>query len=135
MSSLTVNSSQNNSALGAAVQQVNSNQQVNQQDFLQLLSTELANQDPTQPQDQTQLLAELAQFSTVQGVTQVATGQSQMQAANLLGHSVTALINQNNSPQQITGKVTSINWSGSQVNLTLDNGNSVPLTNVTQVSQ
>ena len=34
-------------------------------DFMKLLTTQLANQDPTQPVDNTQMLAQLAQFSTL----------------------------------------------------------------------
>ena len=34
-------------------------------DFMQLLTTQLANQDPTNPVDDTQMLAQLAQFSTL----------------------------------------------------------------------
>jgi flagellar basal-body rod modification protein FlgD len=34
--------------------------------FLQLLVAQLKNQDPTQPQDGTQFVSELAQFSSVQ---------------------------------------------------------------------
>jgi flagellar basal-body rod modification protein FlgD len=34
-------------------------------DFMTLLTTQLANQDPTNPVDDTQMLAQLAQFSTL----------------------------------------------------------------------
>jgi flagellar basal-body rod modification protein FlgD len=34
-------------------------------DFMTLLTTQLANQDPTSPVDDTQMLAQLAQFSTL----------------------------------------------------------------------
>lgn len=38
----------------------------NEQTFLQLLVAQLENQDPTQPQDGTQFVAELAQFSSLE---------------------------------------------------------------------
>lgn len=38
----------------------------NEQTFLQLLVAQLQNQDPTQPQDGTQFVAELAQFSSLE---------------------------------------------------------------------
>lgn len=41
-------------------------------DFLQLLTTQLKNQDPTQPVDNTQMLAQLAQFSTLSNSTDMA---------------------------------------------------------------
>jgi len=43
-------------------------QTLNQNDFLQLLSTQLANQDPTKPVDNDQLVSQLAQLSTVDGI-------------------------------------------------------------------
>ena len=46
-----------------------SNQSVSQNQFLQLLITELKNQDPTQPTDQTQTLSQLAQFSSLEQMT------------------------------------------------------------------
>ncbi|HVB38503.1 MAG TPA: flagellar hook capping FlgD N-terminal domain-containing protein [Vicinamibacterales bacterium] len=41
--------------------------------FLQLLVTQLQNQDPLQPQDPTQFVAELAQFSSLDMLTQINT--------------------------------------------------------------
>ena len=41
------------------------NPAANEQAFLQLLVAQLKNQDPTQPQDGTQFVAELAQFTSV----------------------------------------------------------------------
>ena len=42
-------------------------------DFLKLLTTQLANQDPTQPVDNTQMLAQLAQFSSLSAQNQTNT--------------------------------------------------------------
>jgi flagellar basal-body rod modification protein FlgD len=74
------------------------NPQMNQ--FLQLLTTQLQNQDPMQPTDPTQFVAQLAQFSTVeqlvQGNTTLGTmntslsGLASGQYAGMIGHSVTA---------------------------------------------
>ncbi|HLI47748.1 MAG TPA: flagellar hook capping FlgD N-terminal domain-containing protein [Chthonomonas sp.] len=132
-----VTNSTTNSAttqIGAAVQQVQNNQQVSEQDFLQMLTTQLSNQDPTQPIDENQMLAQLAQFSTVEGVNNLLTSQTQQQAINLLGHTVQALVNTNNSPQLVSGKVVGVSWNGSKVSLTLDNNTSVTLDEITQVS-
>jgi flagellar basal-body rod modification protein FlgD len=38
----------------------------NEQTFLKLLVTQMRNQDPTQPQDGTQFVAQLAQFSSLE---------------------------------------------------------------------
>jgi flagellar basal-body rod modification protein FlgD len=39
--------------------------------FLQLLTTQLAHQDPTAPQDNAQMIAQLAQFSSLEALTQI----------------------------------------------------------------
>lgn len=47
------------------------NQQLGQQDFLTLLTTQLKNQDPLSPLDNEAFVAQLAQFSTVSGITEM----------------------------------------------------------------
>lgn len=37
-------------------------------DFLKLMTTQLKNQDPTQPTDNTQMVAQMAQFSSLSGI-------------------------------------------------------------------
>jgi flagellar basal-body rod modification protein FlgD len=69
-----------------------------QDDFLRLMVTQIKNQDPTKPMDPTQFLNQLAQFSTVSGISDLNTtmqGVAQglqtgqvMQAAGLVGHRV-----------------------------------------------
>ena len=69
-----------------------------QDDFLKLMTTQLQNQDPFKPTDNTEMIAQMAQFSLVTGQTemnqsmQAIAGQlSEFQiatAANMLGHSV-----------------------------------------------
>jgi len=66
--------------------------------FLKLLVTQLKNQDPLSPMDNAQLTSQLAQISTVTGITQLndtmtslsaSLGSNQyLQAANLVGHNV-----------------------------------------------
>jgi flagellar basal-body rod modification protein FlgD len=47
----------------------NSTSQLGENDFLNLLVTQLQNQDPLQPQDDSAFVAELAQFSALQEMT------------------------------------------------------------------
>ena len=44
--------------------------------FLQLLVTQLKNQDPLNPSDGTQFLSQLAQFSSLEQLTQISTNTS-----------------------------------------------------------
>jgi len=51
----------------------------NEQTFLQLLVTQLQNQDPTNPVDGTQFVAQLAQFSELEQMINVNTNLQQIQ--------------------------------------------------------
>jgi flagellar basal-body rod modification protein FlgD len=70
------------------------------EDFLRLLVTQLQNQDPLQPMENTEFVAQLAQFSSLEQLTNVneqLTGvqlgqisMSNLQAADLVGQEITA---------------------------------------------
>ena len=45
--------------------------QLGQEDFLKLMTAQLSNQDPFEPQSNDQMIAQMAQFSTVSGITQL----------------------------------------------------------------
>lgn len=89
---------------------------MDQADFLRLLTAQLKNQDPTKPLDGQQFMAQLAQFSTLNGIiemkesldglVQSLQSTSSLQAANLVGRSV--LIDSNkahlNSGEPIKGR-------------------------------
>jgi flagellar basal-body rod modification protein FlgD len=71
-----------------------------QQTFLQLLVTQLQNQDPTAPMDSSQMTSQLAQINTVSGIAQLNTSLQSLstqlnasatgQAASLVGRTVLA---------------------------------------------
>lgn len=128
----SVGASDPTQALGAAVQQSSGNQ-LGEQQFLKLLVTQLTNQDPLQPQDQSQFLAQLAQFSTVEGVNNVAASQSKLQAASLLGKTVDAQVVTNNVPTNVSGQVTAVSYDASGVHLSLGPDTSITLDQVQQV--
>lgn len=74
--------------------------QLTQSDFLQLMTTQMNNQDPTNPMDSGQFMSQIAQFASVSGIqdmqssiTQLVnsfTANQTMQAASLVGHQVIA---------------------------------------------
>jgi flagellar basal-body rod modification protein FlgD len=73
---------------------------VNMQDFLTLLLTQLTQQDPLKPMDNTQFLAQLAQFTTLQqtsvmngSMQQLLTTQISNQSVTLLGKTVSFAAN------------------------------------------
>ncbi|HWZ49723.1 MAG TPA: flagellar hook assembly protein FlgD [Herbaspirillum sp.] len=71
-----------------------------QQQFLTLLSTQLQNQDPTNPMDNSALTSQIAQLSTVSGIQQLNSSLSTLmsnlqsgqatQAVSMIGHNVLA---------------------------------------------
>jgi flagellar basal-body rod modification protein FlgD len=75
-----------------------SKKELGQADFLTLLTAQMKSQDPTNPMDSQQFLAQMAQFSTVQGIQDLQksfetlatslTANQTLQASQLVGHSV-----------------------------------------------
>ena len=63
-------------------------QTLDQSDFLQLMTAQLKNQDPFSPVDNTQMVAQMAQFSSVAGISQMNTTLSQI--ADKLGATSTS---------------------------------------------
>jgi flagellar basal-body rod modification protein FlgD len=63
-------------------------QTLNENDFFQLLTAQLEHQDPLNPMTGDQFAAELAQFSTANGVQNLQTSLSGQQAVGLVGHNV-----------------------------------------------
>lgn len=78
-------------ASAAAAASTGVGQSLTESDFLTLLTTQLENQDPLNPQSPSDLAAELAQFSTASGVQTLNSAfnsGASMQAASLVGKNV-----------------------------------------------
>jgi flagellar basal-body rod modification protein FlgD len=67
-----MNSISQTSANSVTVQPVgSSNKQLDQTAFLRLMTTQLKEQDPFNPMDNTQMVAQMAQFSSVAGISEM----------------------------------------------------------------
>ena len=77
---------------------------------MQLLSTEMANQDPLQPMDPTQTMTQLAQFTNLQQTNALAQSQSLATGNSYLGSQVTVSNGAGQTP--LTGTVTGVDTSG-----------------------
>lgn len=103
-------------------------------DFLTLLTTELQNQDPTQPVDDTQSIAQLAQFSALSATEELNSSfqafQSNfavLQSASLVGKQVTVDTTAGNDASALTGTISSVSVQNGQPYFTLTDasGNTV----------
>ena len=74
--STTATDSSNSSKDSSKTQGIDSG--LGQNAFLQLLVTQLQHQDPLQPQDDTQFLAQLAQFTSLEQLTNINTSLQQL---------------------------------------------------------
>jgi flagellar basal-body rod modification protein FlgD len=106
------------------------NTELNSTDFLTLLTTELQNQDPLNPMDDTQSLAQLAQFTSVQSEQQLQTSFSNfqsnfsvLQSASLIGQTVSVTSGTTTSAgvSTATGTIQSIQVVNGQPSFTLTN--------------
>src|ERR1700727_2187722 len=72
-------------------------QTLSQNDFLQLLVTQMENQDPMQPQSDTEMASQMAQFTALTQSTNMASSLSQLQANSLIGSTVAIQLPNSNS--------------------------------------
>lgn len=98
-----------------------------QVDFLKLLMAQMQNQDPTNPTSGTDYVTQMAQFSTVQGITQLNQSitsllslQGLTQGVGLIGKTVSYT---NASGQTASGAVSSVTMVGGQPQLVINNTN------------
>jgi flagellar basal-body rod modification protein FlgD len=107
-----------------------SNSQINLQDFLRILTSQLTNQDPMKPMDNTEFMAQLAQFTSLEQTRQLndklaslLSVQSTTQSVGLIGRTVTVSLASGTD----SGQVVSLDLSGSQpqMNIKLGSGSVV----------
>jgi len=72
---------------GTSSQTVKSNNQLDQNAFLKLMTTQLQTQDPFNPVDNTQMVAQMAQFSSVTGIAEMNASLKTL-VSNLTGNRV-----------------------------------------------
>jgi flagellar basal-body rod modification protein FlgD len=103
--------------------------------FLQLLITEMKNQDPTSPMDPTQTVSQLATFSTVEQAVQtnsklgaLLTSSALSQADSVIGRTVTS------ADGTVSGQIVSVQVAASGITAFLKNGQSVALGNGVTIS-
>jgi flagellar basal-body rod modification protein FlgD len=117
---------------------LSSTSQVDKDMFLKLMVAQLKNQDPMNPTDSSQFLAQTAQFTSLEKLTDVAdqttqalSAQLAFGASGLVGRSVTYT---GADGAEKTGTVSTVSFTGNGPMLGID-GSDVALNSVTGVSQ
>ncbi|HHX17816.1 MAG TPA: flagellar biosynthesis protein FlgD [Clostridium sp.] len=103
-------------------------------DFLKLLITQLTHQDPMNPVDDKEFIAQMAQFSTLEQMQNMNSDFSQIKAFSMIGKTVTAsIINKGTNAQEvIQGIVDSVTIENGKSILNV-NGKDVPVDSVISV--
>jgi flagellar basal-body rod modification protein FlgD len=119
-------------------------------DFLKILITQLQNQDPSNPMDDKEFIAQMAQFSSLEqmqnlnsSMTNLISLQTQsnlISYGQFMGQEVNwSKIETDEAGNSITssgvGKVTSVAFTGDSVEFTLDDGSKVTPANISSVSK
>jgi len=119
------------------------NNSIAQEDFIRLFLAQLTNQDPLEPVDNSQFLAQMAQFTSLEqsrllneNMNNLLAMNSSSQGLSLLGKTV----NVQNGNALFSGVVDGINFNSQGLSLTVRNGDDqflsdVSLTSVTLVQE
>ncbi|MDQ2085890.1 flagellar hook capping FlgD N-terminal domain-containing protein [Herbivorax sp. ANBcel31] len=103
-------------------------------DFLNLLITQLSHQDPMNPVEDKEFIAQMAQFSSLEQMQNMNSGFSQIKAFSMIGKNITAdVINQtSNEKEVVEGRVDSVSIESGKTVLDV-NGRDVPVDRVRSV--
>jgi len=87
-----------------------------QDDFIKLLTTQMSNQDPMNPASDTDQIAQLAQFSSLQSMNSLLTNSQLSSASSMIGKNVTAMSSDGTTAN---GTVDSVQMSSGTVYVTV----------------
>ncbi len=118
---------------------VNANASLKSEDFINLLITQLQQQDPLEPMKNSEILQQVSQIGQLQSQNELSTAlktlvlqNSLSSASGMIGKSVTGL---DETGKSLTGLVTSVRVEGEDVVLELDSGKSLPMSRVTEIAR
>ena len=120
----------NASDLYAGANLAGTNATLGQNDFLKLLVAQIQFQDPLNPKSNTDMAAQMAQFTSLSQASQTTASLAMLQANSLIGNQVSVQIDSKHSDSGVVSGVTLVNGSP-QI---LVNGKHYNLNQVTAVS-
>jgi flagellar basal-body rod modification protein FlgD len=105
--------------------------------FMKLLMAQMSNQNPMEPTDDKEMIAQMTQFSMLEQITQLATASTASataahvnQAVSLIGHEVTY---QGADGNPATGTVEQVTFKGGSPVLTISGVENIAPAQITQV--
>lgn len=103
-------------------------------DFLNLLVTQLRYQDPLEPTDDKEFIAQMAQFSSLEQMQNMNSTLSNSQAFGLIGKYVTATTKDDSTKEvnEISGQVSTVKMSNGKIYLVV-NGKDISIEDVSEV--
>lgn len=127
----TTNGIANNELKKTETKTTKANDALGKDEFLQLLVKQMQYQDPLDPQENSEYVAQLAQFSSLEQMTNLNTTMNSSQANSLVGRFIGWTDDKNNA---YTGTVTSIKYTNGEAKLIINNsGTEVALSKVLYV--
>jgi flagellar hook assembly protein FlgD len=102
-------------------------------DFLKLLVTQMANQDPLNPMKNEDFIAQLAQFTSLEQMQNVAKTMMFQTASAMIGQDVKGEVNGKNGTELIYGRVTAARELNGEMYVTLSDGNLVKVSDIKTV--
>ncbi len=118
---------------------VNRFSEMSSEDFIRIIFTELANQDPRAPNDSGALLEQLNSIRSIESDMQLieqlkslVTENQLAAASNLIGKHVTGLTEFSDA---VEGNVVSISREGETIAIKLDNGYTIPFESIDTISE
>ena len=91
-------------------------------DFLRLLVTQMQNQDPLNPTEDTEFIAQMAQFTSLEQMQNLVKITQFQQASTMIDKNVKAEVTEDGYTQLVYGRVTSAREIKGEMYLTLYNG-------------
>lgn len=124
----SINTYYNINGTSSSENQKNGSSYLGKDDFLKLLVTELRNQNPLEPMDSKEYIAQLAQFSSMEQMQNLNAQVASLSAVSAIGRTATALDDDGN---EISGKINGVIFSNGKVDLIIgDDEKKIALENV-----
>lgn len=103
----------------------NAGSEMGKDQFLKLLVTQLQNQDPLNPMEDKEFIAQMAQFSSLEQIQNLVKATELQQATAMIGQVIKAEVTGDDGAELVYGRVISVKMDKSVTYLTLDNGREI----------